>query len=364
MTDTSAGAESAAPARSDVATPSKGRWILPVSLLAAGVLAVASLAIGATGLSLNALPRALFAAEVSDPLARRAHLVLVGIRLPRMLLGMFVGAALAVAGAMMQGLFRNPLADPGLIGVSSGAALAAVATIALGSTPAFGWMRVFGFHALPVAAFVGGLATSLALLWIANRRGQLSIATLLLSGVAIAAITGAATGLIAFVSDDRELRDLTLWSMGSLAGASWTKVVGVIPFATLLVFTVPRLTRALNGLLLGEFEAFHLGVEVERAKLVIVIVTAAAVGSAVAVAGIVGFVGLVVPHVVRLIAGPDHRLLLPASAALGAALVVACDLMARLVVAPAELPLGIVMAAIGGPLFLHLVLTRGAAEAE
>jgi iron complex transport system permease protein len=265
---------------------------------------------------------------------------------------------------MMQGLFRNPLADPGLIGVSSGAALAAVATIALGATPALAWMKVFGFYALPVAAFVGGLVTSLALVWIANRRGAMSVATLLLAGVAIAAIAGALTGLIAYVSDDRELRDLTLWSMGSLSGSSWTKVIAVVPFALALAVIAPSLTRALNGFLLGEAEAYHLGIAVEPVKRLIVVTTAAAVGAAVAVAGIVGFVGLVVPHFARLLTGPDHRTVLPLSAVLGAALVVGADVVARIMVSPAELPLGIVMAVVGGPVFLHLVLSRGLAGAE
>jgi len=344
----------------------RGRWVLPVAGVALIVVAIASLAIGPTGITLNALPRVVMAkfSEVSDPSLRREQLVLFGIRLPRMLLGAFVGGALALAGAMMQGLFRNPLADPGLIGVSSGAALAAVATIALGATPALAWMKIFGFYALPIAAFVGGLATSLALVWIANRRGAMSVATLLLAGVAIAAIAGALTGLIAYVSDDRELRDLTLWSMGSLAGSSWTKVIAVLPFAVALAIIAPSLTRALNGFLLGEAEAYHLGINVEPVKRVIVVTTAAAVGAAVAVAGIVGFVGLVVPHFARLLTGPDHRMVLPLSAVLGAALVVGADVFARILVSPAELPLGIVMAVVGGPVFLHLVLSRGVAGAE
>jgi iron complex transport system permease protein len=344
----------------------RGRWVLPVAGVALVLVAIASLAIGPTGVSLNALPRAVMAkfSEISDPSLRREQLVLFGIRLPRLLLGAFVGGALALAGAMMQGLFRNPLADPGLIGVSSGAALAAVATIALGATPALAWMKIFGFYALPIAAFFGGLVTSLALVWIANRGGALSVATLLLSGVAIAAIAGALTGLIAYVSDDRELRDLTLWSMGSLSGSSWTKVIAVLPFAAALALIAPSLTRALNGFLLGEAEAYHLGIAVEQVKRVIVVTTAAAVGAAVAVAGIVGFVGLVVPHFARLLTGPDHRMVLPLSAVLGAALVVGADVVARIVVAPAELPLGIVMAAVGGPVFLHLVLSRGVAGAE
>ena len=194
----------------------------------------------------------------------REQLVLIDIRLPRMLLGMFVGASLAVAGAMMQGMFRNPLADPGLVGVSSGAALAAVATIALGNSLAAPWIKTFGTYALPVAAFVGGIATTVILVAIVSRQGQLAISTLLLAGMALAALNSALMGLIAYASDDRELRDLTLWMLGSLSGASWPKVMAIVPFAVLIATVLPRLIRGLNGLLLGEAEAFHLGIDVER----------------------------------------------------------------------------------------------------
>lgn len=315
-----------------------------------------SIAVGPTGISLASLPSAIQGAfDGSD---RPETLVLLNLRLPRMLLGLFVGAALAIAGAIMQGLFRNPLADPGLIGVSSGAALAAVATIALGNSLALPLMQVAGVYALPVAAFAGGLATTAALVLIARRSGTLMTATLLLAGVAISALCGAATGLFAYASDDRELRDLTLWSMGSLAGANWTKVAAAAPFALILLVLVPRLTRALNGLLLGEAEAFHLGVDVEAEKRRCVLLAAMATGAAVAVAGIIGFVGIVVPHIVRLVAGPDHRFVLPLSALLGGLLVVVADVVARMAVRPAELPLGLVLAMIGAPVFLHLVLNR------
>lgn len=324
--------------------------------------ATLSIALGATGISLDALPRAVRAvfASSDDGAVLRDRLVLIDVRLPRTLLGMFVGAALALAGAMMQGMFRNPLADPALIGVSSGAALAAITVIALGNSVASGWTRTFGAYALPLAAFTGGLVATSILMLITSQRRSISTATLLLAGIALAALADSVRGLISFSSDDRELRDLTLWLFGSLAGASWSKVFGIIPFAILLALALPRLVRTLNGLLLGEAEAYHLGVSVERSKLGIVVLTAAAVGAAVAVSGIIGFVGIVVPHIVRLFAGPDHRKLLPISAILGAALVLFADVIARVVVQPAELPIGIVTAAIGAPIFLHLVLNRGA----
>lgn len=323
-------------------------------------LAMVSMATGATGISLTQLPAAISASlGWSDNRSDiTASMVLLELRLPRTLLAMFVGAALALAGTMMQGLFRNPLADPGLVGVSSGATLAAVCMIVLGNSVFGGWHQALGIFALPVAAFGGGLVATFALMAIASRHGTTAIATLLLAGIALGALTGAATGVLAYISDDRELRDLTLWSMGSFSGASWPKVIAVSPFALALLVTLPSLVRALNGLLLGEAEAYHLGINIEGAKRRIVLLTAAAVGASVAVAGIIGFVGIVVPHFVRMMTGPDHRTLLPISALLGAALVLIADVIARIVVAPAELPIGIIMAIIGAPVFLHLVLKR------
>jgi iron complex transport system permease protein len=248
--------------------------------------------------------------------------------------------------------------------VSSGAALAAVATIALGNSLAAPLTRTLGVYALPFAAFAGGFATTMLLVAIAGRRGQLMIGTLLLAGIGIGAIAGALTGLISYASDDRELRDLTLWFLGSLSGASWPKVLAVLPFALAVVVALPFVVRALNGFLLGEAEAFHLGVDTERTKRLVVLTTAASVGAAVAVAGVVGFVGIVVPHLVRLIAGPDHRFVLPGSPLLGAVLLLLADVIARMAVRPAELPLGIVMAGIGAPFFLHLVLRRGIGGVE
>jgi iron complex transport system permease protein len=328
-----------------------------IAVLAASLL---SLAVGPTGISLDALPRALDAL-LAEAGARNAteRVVLIDIRMPRTLLAAFVGAALAIAGALMQGMFRNPLADPTLVGVSSGAALAAISVIAFANTWATGWVTVLGAYALPVAAFLGGLGTTLILVMIAARQGRIAVSTLLLAGIALTALATAGSGYISFASNDRELRDLTLWMLGSLAGASWAKVLGILPFAAIILLVLPGLVRALNGFLLGEADAYHLGIDVERAKRRLVMVTAAAVGAAVAVAGIVGFVGIVVPHMVRLVTGPNHRYVLSGSALLGAALVLFADVIARMIVRPAELPLGIVTAAIGAPVFLHLVLRRG-----
>lgn len=345
---------------------SMAKRLMIAAWCALAVTTLLSLSIGATGITLAALPQAIgyWISGSGDTDAARHSLVLLEIRLPRTLLGLFVGAALAVAGAMMQGLFRNPLADPGLVGVSSGAALAAVATIALGNGLFAPWLAAFGNYALPLAAFTGGVITTWVLVIVAGRHGQLMIGTLLLAGIAIGALAGALSGLIAYASDDRELRDLTLWTLGSLAGASWQKVLGIAPFAILIAIAIPRLIRGLNGFLLGEAEAFHLGINVEATKRFVIVTTAACVGAAVAVAGVIGFIGIVVPHFVRLIAGPDHRIVLPASAVIGGTLMVLADILARMLVAPAELPIGIVMAAIGAPVFLHLVLKRGIGGVE
>ena len=340
--------------------------VLAGAALLLAVAAVLSVSFGPTGITLGSLPRAIAAmlGVPADADASREALVLFYIRLPRTLLAMFVGASLAFSGAMLQGLFRNPLADPVLIGIAPGAALAAVATIALGHGILAPLLHPLGVYALPFTAFFGAIAVTTVLVTVAGRHGQLMIGTLLLAGIALGALANALTGLIAYMSDDRELRDLTLWMLGSLGGASWPKVLAVLPFAAALLLVAPRLVRALNGLLLGEAEAFHLGIDVEATKRIVIVATGAAVGAAVAVAGIIGFVGIIVPHMVRQIAGPDHRVVLPGSALLGASLLVLADIGARMLVKPAELPIGIVMAGIGAPIFLHMVLKRGIGGVE
>jgi iron complex transport system permease protein len=335
------------------------RWVFAALSVLLAAAAILSLAIGATGTLSLAAWKALVTGQPAD-LAANASMIVTGIRLPRTLLAILVGSALAVSGVMMQGMFRNPLADPGLIGVSSGAALAAVLVIAFGHGAAAPLVDALGAHALPLAAFTGGMFVTTLLVSLSGGARPISTAGLLLAGLAIGALAQACMGLAAYLSDDRALRDLTLWTLGSLSGASWAKVFAMLPFALLAGLALPWLVRGLNALLLGEAEAFHLGIDVLRTKYAIVFVTAALVGSAVAVAGIIGFVGIIVPHIARQIVGPSHDVLLPASALLGAALTLTADITARTIVAPAELPIGIVMAVLGAPFFLHLVLHRAA----
>jgi len=285
--------------------------------------------------------------------------VILAVRLPRTLLGLLVGAGLAVAGAAMPGLFRKPLADPGLIGVSSGAALAAVAVIVLGSQGLAVLTQACGPFSLPLAAFAGGLATTLLIYRLASRDGHTSVTTLLLAGIAVNALCGAGTGLLTYLADDQQLRTLTFWLMGSLGGATWAEVGSTALLIAAPLLALPFLAPTLNALLLGEAEAGHLGVAAQSVQRLIVALAALAVGAAVAVSGVIGFVGLVVPHLLRLMLGPDHRLLLPGAALLGGSLLLLADLLARTVVAPAELPIGILTALLGGPFFLALLLHRG-----
>lgn len=287
----------------------------------------------------------------------QAELIVGQIRLPRTLLGLAVGAVLALSGVAMQGLFRNPLADPGLVGVSSGAALGAA--IAIVGESRFGEVpEALSPYLLSICAFLGGLGVTALVYRLGRKDGQTRVATMLLAGIALTALAGAAVGLFTYIADDATLRSLTFWNLGSLNGASYARLWPLLVISLVVACWLPRRADALNALLLGESEARHLGVEVEALKRELVLCTALGVGAAVAAAGMIGFIGLVVPHLVRQLSGPDHRVLLPASLLAGATLLLFADLIARLALAPAELPIGIVTAFLGAPFFLYL-LVRG-----
>lgn len=294
--------------------------------------------------------------ETGIPFEARQESVLMIIRLPRVVMGVLIGASLAVSGASIQGLFRNPLADPGLIGISSGSALAAALMIVFGTTALSGVTALLGSLALPTAAFIGGVTATLLIYRLATLSGRTSVATMLLAGIAINALCGAAIGLMTFVATDDQLRDITFWSLGSLGRANWSMIATLLPFTLFTLLPLTLLARSLNAMLLGEAEAGHLGVDVERVKVAVIILVSLGVGAGVAAAGVIGFLGLVVPHLIRLALGPDHRLLLPGSALLGASLLVGTDLLARMIAIPAEVPIGIVTALVGGPFFLWLLL--------
>lgn len=294
-------------------------------------------------------------ATISDALEQKAAIFWI-IRLPRVVLAVLVGAALGISGASIQGIFRNPLAAPDLIGISGGAALFAAAMIVFHDLIASllpPWLDTF---LIPFAAFIGGIVATVFVYRISSSNGKTNVATMLLAGIAINALSGAGIGYFIFLANDEQLRDITFWTLGSLGGTVWSSVLMVAPFILLTIVLLPRLSKGLNAMLMGEDEAKHLGVNTQKIKRWIIVLVALAVGTSVAVAGIIGFVGLVVPHLLRLMIGPDHRLLLPGSAILGACLLLASDLVARTAVAPAELPIGIITASIGAPFFLWLLI--------
>lgn len=275
------------------------------------------------------------------------------IRLPRVLLAVMVGGALALSGCVMQGLFRNPLADPGLLGISSGAALAVAISIVLSlSLPG-----VLNLYQPLFAAFIGSLAVTLVI-FLLSRQGLTGLSRLLLVGIAINALCGAAVGVLSWISNDQQLRQLSLWGMGSLGQAQWPTVLVCASVVLPCMVLVQRLATRLNLLQLGEEEAHYLGVDVPRTQRYLLVLSAFLVASAVAVSGVIGFIGLVVPHLMRFCLGGDHRWLLPSSLLSGAILLLLADTLARTVVAPAEMPVGLLTSLIGGPWFLWLILRR------
>ncbi|MFT8957784.1 MAG: iron ABC transporter permease [Gluconobacter oxydans] len=318
--------------------------LMPLLLLAV----IAALNIGATGVHLSALWHG-----TTDPDIRADRIVLLRIRGPRVVMSGLTGAALAVAGAVMQGLFRNPLADPGLIGVSSGAALATACMIVLGGP----WLvsGVWGVWAIPAAGMAGSFVAAYLLYLFATRGGVTSVSTILLAGVALGAFSGALTGILIFRANDTALRDLTFWTMGSFAGATWSRIGLLCPFLCVAAAVTARLATPLNALLLGESDARLIGYPVERIKRLAMVAVACAVGPTVAFVGVIGFVGVIVPHLVRLVTGPDHRLVLPGSALLGASLMIVADTLARVIAIPADVPVGIVTAVLGTPVFVWLL---------
>ena len=325
-------------------------WALAILL---PVAALVSMTVGTVNISLADTLSAVGGNSVSQ----QTDTILFDIRLPRILLAIFVGAVLASTGAVMQGLFRNPLADPSLIGVSSGASVgASLMIVTAGSFIQSG--ALVGLSLVAVGAFVGGFAATLLVYRLATSGIGTSVTTMLLAGIAIGALAGALNSLLSYFSDNDMLRQISLWQMGNLSGASWLKVSIMGAVAIFLMLLFPRESKALNALLLGESEARHLGIDVQRVKRRLIILTALGVGVSVALAGLVGFVGLIMPHIVRLVIGPDHRWLVPGSALAGATLLVIADSLARIVVIPAELPTGILTALLGAPFFVALLLKQ------
>lgn len=324
-------------------------WLGALLLLAA----IGGMASGAMTLSAGEVIGALWR-WLTGSTAQADDAVVLMLRLPRVLMATLVGASLACSGATMQGLFRNPLVEPGLVGVSAGAALGAIGMIVLGGSVLAAAPVVLASFGVAGAAFAGGITATALVYLIGSRRP--GIATLLLAGVAINAIAMAGVGMLTFIANEHQLRDLSFWTLGSLGGTSWSRLFAVAPLMLLPLCLLPRYASALNALLLGEREAALLGFQPDRVRRQSIALVALATSAAVAMCGVIGFVGLLVPHVIRMLWGPNHRLLLPASALAGASLLIGADAVARVVVAPAELPMGVITALLGGPFFLWLLL--------
>ncbi|MCR1319787.1 FecCD family ABC transporter permease [Enterobacter soli] len=323
------------------------RITLSLCMLAVALLVMTLLA---TGFGALRLPVSLLWNNSDDALRQ----IWLTIRLPRVLLALVIGGSLALAGCVMQGLFRNPLADPGLLGISSGAALAVALWVVIPlSLPALVML-----YAPMLAAFLGALAATV-LIFLLSQQRESSLSRLLLVGIAINALCGAAVGVLSWISNDAQLRQLSLWGMGSLGQAQWSTLLAVTSLMVPTVWIIWRLATALNLLQLGEEEAHYLGVDVKVVQRVLLLCSALLVAAAVAVSGVIGFVGLVVPHLMRMWLGADHRAVIPGSVLAGAFLLLIADTVARTLVAPAEMPVGLLTSILGAPWFLWLIFRRG-----
>jgi iron complex transport system permease protein len=313
-----------------------------------------SLASGAVSLSLSDVVQGLTNTLLGE--TANQHALIVGqIRLPRVLLATVMGATLGISGAAMQGLFRNPLADPSLIGVTAGASLGAAIVIVTGGNLLQGYT---GLTLVSAGAFAGGVIAVLFVYRLATSPNGTSVATMLLAGIAITALSGAISSLLEFFADNDMLRRISVWKMGGLDGANYPRLLLATVVSCALLVALPRYALALNALLLGESEARHLGIRVDSIKVALITWVAIGVGTSVALVGTIAFVGLVVPHMIRMLAGPDHRYLMPASALAGALLLIVADTLARVLVAPTELPVGVITTIVGVPFFISLLRKR------
>ena len=298
-----------------------------------------------------------FQSSDKDTVSQQVKTILLDIRLPRICLAILIGAILAISGAVMQGLFRNPLAAPSLIGVSSGASVGASVVIVLAGA----WLQsntALGLSLVAVGAFIGSFLVTVLVYRLSTSALGTSVTTMLLAGIAVSALAGAVSGLLSYYADNEMLRQISIWQMGNLSTANWQRVLVLAVVAILVLSLFPRESKSLNALLLGESEARHLGIDVQQVKRKLILLTTLGIGTAVAIGGMIGFVGLIVPHIVRLLIGPDHRWLLPASALAGGVLLLLADTIARIIIAPTELPTGILTAILGAPFFILLLVQQ------
>ncbi len=281
------------------------------------------------------------------------------IRLPRVLLCVLVGASLSVSGALMQALFRNPIVEPGLIGTSSGSAFGAALVFVIGKSYFVSLSPVLGTLILPLSAFIFGLLATWIVYKLSSVVGKVNVATMILVGIAINAIAAGGTGFLSYIARDPQARSITFWNLGTVSGADWPSVLLVCCSSVLAALTALRYSKSLNALLLGEEEAAYLGINTEQLKIRIILINTLLVAIATSVVGVIGFVGLIVPHLLRMFRSADNRFLIIGSAFLGAIVLNAADMLSRILLAPAELPIGIVTAVVGAPVFLWLLTRQG-----
>lgn len=313
------------------------------------------IAFGAVSVSLSDMLSALQHYFTREDPANIYEAVFLQLRLPRVLLCAITGAILSVSGVLMQGLFRNPIVEPGLVGTSSGAAFGASVIFVLSGNMSPELKAYMGPLLLPVVAFMGAFGATYVVYSLAKTAGRVSILSLLLIGIAVNAVCISGTGFMSYIARDPQARSITFWNLGTFSGASWLQVAIVGSVGAVIFLVVQRQAKALNALLLGEDEAVYLGVDTDRLKRTVLLLNTAMVAVATSFVGVIAFMGLIVPHLVRLLIGSDHRKLLPAAAILGASLLTAADLVARLLLAPAELPIGIITSLVGAPVFVLLL---------
>jgi len=330
---------------------------ITLSLLLLAALAVVSLYMGVYVFEKHSFSEIFWGIVNNDGSIDAAErFVLMDLRLPRIVMGILIGSALSVSGTCLQGMFRNPLATPDLLGITAGASLCAAITIVLGVYFKPYIPEFLHYSLLSIMAFVGALATMILVYRISTVNGRTNVVMMLLSGVAITAMGFAIMGLLIYFSKEEQLRDLTFWNMGSLAGASWTKNGILLVVITVAYFFLLNKGKALNAMMLGERDAQHLGIPIERIKKQIVILTALMIGTCVAFAGTIGFVGLIVPYILRLIFKSNYHIILPLAAIFGSILLLTADTISRTIAPPSEIPIGVLTAFMGAPIFITILL--------
>lgn len=330
---------------------------LVVSLLLLAVLAVVSLYMGVYEFEQQSFVD-IFSGIIKNDgsVSDSDRFVMMDLRLPRIVMGVLIGSALAVSGTCLQGMFRNPLATPDLIGITAGASLFAAITIVLGAYIKPYIPEALHYSLLSLMAFVGSLLTMVLIYRISTQGGRTNVVLMLLTGVAVTALGFAVMGLLIYIAKDEQLRDLTFWNLGSLAGASWTKNAILAVIILVCYVLLINKGKALNAMMLGEKDAQHLGIPVERIKSRIIILTALMVGASVAFAGTISFVGLIVPYILRLVFRSNYHIILPLSAVFGSILLLVADTVSRTIAQPGEIPIGILTAFMGAPIFIVILI--------